>query len=256
MRVISINVNGIRSEGQPGLFDWLKKQDADVICLQDTRASVTEMEQPSLQLDGYHQFAADAENPSDGGVAIYCRLQPKAVISSLGFDLADRHGRYLQADFDMVSIASLLLPSGQGSETKLNHKFKFMAELGQYLHKQRRKRRNCIYCSSLYIAHHEKDVNHCQDLEQQPGYLPSERQWLDQIIHHLGYIDALREHNSDAEQFSWWPDADQNEPGCRFDYHLLSPGLRNCVRTVRTPGESRFRQHAAVIGDYDWTLSL
>ena len=109
MRVISINVNGIHSAIEQGLFDWLAAQNADVICLQDTRASAYEMEAPEVQLYGYFCYACDAEQPEQGGVAIYTRIQPKAIITSLGFESSDRYGRYIQADFDKVSIASLNL---------------------------------------------------------------------------------------------------------------------------------------------------
>ncbi|MFD1692280.1 endonuclease/exonuclease/phosphatase family protein [Azotobacter chroococcum] len=116
MRIISVNVNGIQAAVERGLFSWLQAQNADVICLQDTRASAFELDDPTYQLDGYFLYASEAEVPSQGGVALYSRLQPKAVIGSLGFETADRYGRYLQADFDKVSIASLLLPTGQGGD--------------------------------------------------------------------------------------------------------------------------------------------
>jgi len=150
MRIISVNVNGIQAAAQRGLLSWLQAQNADVICLQDTRASAVELDDPAYQLDGYFLYACDADIPEQGGVALYSRLQPKAVIMGLGFETADRYGRYLQADFDKVSIASLLLPSGHGSDEALNQKFKFMDDFAHYLDKQRRKRREYLYCGSLY----------------------------------------------------------------------------------------------------------
>jgi exodeoxyribonuclease-3 len=158
MRVISINVNGIHSAIEQGLLDWLAVQNADVICLQDTRVSAYEMEAPEVQLHGYFCYACDAEQPEQGGVAIYTRIQPKAIITSLGFETADRYGRYIQADFDKVSIASVLMPSGYKGEDELNQKFKFMDDFARYLDKQRRKRRDYIYCASLFIAHNKLDV--------------------------------------------------------------------------------------------------
>lgn len=116
MRIISVNVNGIQAAAERGLLSWLQAQNADVICLQDTRASAFEMDDQAFQLDGYFLYACDGEVPSQGGVALYSRLQPKAVISGLGFEMADRYGRYLQADFDKVSIATLLLPSGRDGD--------------------------------------------------------------------------------------------------------------------------------------------
>ena len=113
MRIISLNVNGVKAAAERGLFDWLRTQDADVICLQDIRVTAPELEQDPYWLDGYWQYCFEAETPSQGGVAIYTRTAPKAIIMGLGFETADRYGRFMQADFDKVSIGSLLLPSGR-----------------------------------------------------------------------------------------------------------------------------------------------
>ena len=259
MRIISLNVNGILAAVEQGLFSWLQAQNADVICLQDTRATLSDFDEPSLQMDGYFVYACDAEVPSQGGVAIYSRLQPKAVISGLGFESADRYGRYLQADFDKVSIACLLMPSGQNGDASLNQKFKFMDELAQYFGKQRRKRREYIYCASLFVAHQKIDAKNWRDCQQQPGFLAPERAWMDEVLGNLEYVDALREVSREGDQFSWWPDTEQAEMlnlGYRFDYHLLTPGLRRCVRSARLPRQPRFSEHAPLVVDYDWTLSV
>jgi len=259
MRIISVNVNGIQAAVERGLLSWLQAQNADVICLQDTRASAFELDDPTYQLDGYFLYASEAEVPSQGGVALYSRLQPKAVIGSLGFEAADRYGRYLQADFDKVSIASLLLPSGQGGDEQLNQKFKFMDDFAHYLDKQRRKRREYIYCGSLYVAHQKQDVKNWRDCQQLPGFLAPERAWMDQIVGQMGYVDALRETSREGDLYSWWPDSEQAEMlnlGWRFDYQLLTPGMRRFVRTARLPRQPRFSQHAPLTVDYDWLLSL
>ncbi len=259
MRIISVNVNGIQAAAEQGLFTWLHAQNADVICLQDTRASVFDFDEAALQLQGYCVYACDAEVPGQGGVAIYSRVQPKAVINGLGFESADRFGRYLQADFDKLSIATLLLPSGMQGDESLNQKFKFMDDFTQYLNKQRRKRREFIYCGSLFVAHQKLDVKNWRDCQQQPGFLSPERAWLDEVLGNLGYVDALREVSREGDQFSWWPDSEQAELlnlGYRFDYQLLTPGLRRFVRSARLQRQPRFSSHAPLLVDYDWTLSI
>lgn len=259
MRIISVNVNGIQAAVERGLFAWLQAQNADVICLQDTRASVFEMDDPAFQLDGYFLYCCDAEVPSQGGVALYSRQQPKAVITGLGFESVDRYGRYLQADFDKVSIASLLLPSGMKGDEDLNQKFKFIDDFTHYLNKQRRKRREYIYCGSLYVAQQKLDVKNWRDCQQAPGFLAPERAWLDEVFGNLGYVDALREVSREGEQFSWWPDSEQAELlnlGYRFDYQILTPGMRRSVRSARLVRQPRFSQHAPLLVDYDWTLSI
>ncbi|MGL4316302.1 MAG: exodeoxyribonuclease III [Pseudomonas sp.] len=259
MRIISVNVNGIQGAAERGLLSWLQAQNADVICLQDTRASSFELDDPAFQLDGYFLYAVDAEVPDQGGVALYSRLQPKAVIHGLGFESADRYGRYLQADFDKVSIATLLLPSGQGGDESLNQKFKFIDDFTGYLDKQRRKRREYIYCGSLFVAHQKLDVKNWRDCQQLPGFLAPERAWLDEVIGTMGYVDALREVSREGEQYSWWPDSEQAEMlnlGWRMDYQLLTPGMRRSVRNAKLPRQPRFSQHAPLIVDYDWLLSV
>lgn len=259
MRILSINVNGLHNAAACGLFDWLPGQDADVICLQDTRLAPGDIEHKSLQLSGYQAFSTDAETPTEGGVALYTRVQPKAIMTTLGFEGADRYGRYIQADFDKISIGSLLFPTGRGDDQALNGKFKFMEELGRYLDKQRRKRRDYIYCTSAYIAHQKIDVRYWRDCQQQVGFLPAERAWLDEVIRNMGYIDALREISREGEQFSWWPDSDQAEMlnlGWRLDYQLLTPGLKRTVRNAQLLRQPRFSEHAPLQVDYDWTLSF
>lgn len=259
MRVISINVNGIHNAIEQGLFDWLHQQNADVICLQDTRASVYEMESPEMQLQGYFCYACDAEHPTQGGVAIYTRLQPKAIITHLGFEAADRYGRYIQADFDKVSVASVFMPSGRGGDEELNQKLKFMEDFGHHLDKQHRKRRDYIYCASLFIAHNKIDVKHWRDCQQDVGFLSTERAWLDEVIGTMGFIDALREVNREGDLYSWWADSEQAillDLGWRFDYQLLSPGLRRTVRSAKLSRHPRFSQHAPFTVDYDWVLTV
>ena len=213
MRIISVNVNGIQAAVERGLLSWLQAQNADVICLQDTRASAFELDDPAFQLDGYFLYACDAEVPTQGGVALYSRLQPKAV----------------------------------------------MDDFARYLDKQRRKRREYIYCGSLYVAQQKLDIKNWRDSQQSPGVLAPERAWMDEIVGNMGYVDALREVSREGDQYSWWPDNEQAEMlnlGWRFDYQLLTPGLRRFVRSARMPRQPRFSQHAPLIVDYDWTLTI
>ena len=213
MRIISVNVNGIQAAVERGLLSWLQAQNADVICLQDTRASAFELDDPAFQLDGYFLYACDAEVPTQGGVALYSRLQPKAV----------------------------------------------MDDFARYLDKQRRKRREYIYCGSLYVAQQKLDIKNWRDSQQSPGFLAPERAWMDEIVGNMGYVDALREVSREGDQYSWWPDNEQAEMlnlGWRFDYQLLTPGLRRFVRSARMPRQPRFSQHAPLIVDYDWTLTI
>jgi exodeoxyribonuclease-3 len=132
-------------------------------------------------------------------------------------------------------------------------------QFARYLDKQRRKRREYIYCGSLYVAQQKLDIKNWRDSQQSPGFLAPERAWMDEIVGNMGYVDALREVSREGEQYSWWPDNEQAEMlnlGWRFDYQVLTPGLRRCVRSARLPRQPRFSQHAPLIVDYDWTLTI
>jgi len=259
MRIISVNVNGIQAAVERGLLSWLQAQNADVICLQDTRASAFELDDPAFQLDGYFLYACDAEVPAQGGVALYSRLQPKAVISGLGFETADRYGRYLQADFDKVSIATLLLPSGMNGDEDLNQKFKLMDDFGKYLDKQRRKRREYIYCGSLYVAQQKLDIKNWRGNRKAAGFLPEERAYLDTWFDEQGWRDLGREHGGEGPgPYTWWSwrgQAFDNDSGWRIDYQLATPSLADRVRSVEIDRaatyDARFSDHAPVVVTYD-----
>lgn len=258
MRIISINVNGIRNAAAQGLFKWLNEQDADVICLQDTRAANDEVEELALQLDGYFCFAENTPDPGQGGVAVCSRVAPRAIITTMG-SLAGKHqGHFIQADFDKISITSLLFPAGRESAEAQARKTRFMHELTPFLDKHRRKRRDYIFCTSAYIAHQKSDVKFWREVQNLPGFLIEERSWIDEVIRGMGYIDALREVNKESDQFSWWPENEQAQMlnlGLRIDYQLLTPGLKRTVQHARLFRNARFSAHAPLLVDYHWTLS-
>ncbi len=168
-------------------------------------------------------------------MALYSRMQPKAVITGLGFETADRYGRYLQADFDKVSIASLLLPSGMNGDEDLNQKFKLMDDFAKYLDKQRRKRREYIYCGSFYVAQQKLDIKNWRDSQQSPGFLAPERAWMDAITGEMGYVDALREVSREGDQYSWWPDNEQAEMLNLATGSTTRSSPRACAASCATP---------------------
>jgi exodeoxyribonuclease-3 len=258
MQIISLNVNGIEKATDKGLIQWLKTQKADVICLQNTKISDIEIEQQKYQIDGYFLYSCQAENPQDGGVAIYTQIAPKALISGLGFEESDKYGRFLQVDFDKVSISSLLLPSGHEESDNIDQKFNFMDELTNYLNKQRRKRREYIYCSSLYIAHQKIDVNNWRECQHMIGFTAAERDWLDEIFGSMEFVDSFRSLHREGHRFSWWPDSEQAKMlnlGYRYDYQILTPGLRYLIKKSSILQKPKFSQHAILINNYEWQLS-
>jgi len=255
MRVVSISVNGLRQAIENGLFEWLERQDADVVCIQDHRVRAWEVEDdPALCPAGYQAYFIDGENEADGGVGIYTRHMPKAIIFGFDYGPADRAGRYIQADFDKVSVASVLAPDALGDESKQLEKDEFMGAFVNYLQKTLRKRRQYIYCAALQTAHHVTDTSPKFHKMEVSGFLPHERAWLDEVFDGMGYVDGFRAVSLSGGEFTWWPEwarSWRRQAGWRTDYQILSPGLRRNVEGGVIDMETRFSDHAPLIMDYD-----
>ncbi len=259
MRIISFNCEGIKNAAERGFFSWARDQDADVICLQDIRARENDLIDAPFQPDGYFSYVFEDYDrlAGQGGVALYTRTPPKALISGLSLPGADIHGLYLQADFDKISIGTLLVPEAGDDADVLNWKYKFMNDYLQYLGKQRRKRRDFITCGSWQVAHKKVDVANWRDYQELPGFQPGERAWMNDIIQGLEYVDTYREVDREGGNYTFWPtkfDRDNNL-GLRFDYQLATPSMKHRVLHSGIFASGQFSRHAPVITDYDWELT-
>ncbi len=254
MKVITLNANGIRAAHRKGFFIWLQKQQADVICLQETKAQVHQLTDEMLKPEGYLGFFNDAEKKGYSGVALYSRKQPDCVTNKLGWFWADNEGRFLQADFDKLSVISIYLPSGSSSEERQAVKFDFMERLMPVLRKMRKKHRNYIICGDWNIAHQEIDLKNWRGNKKNSGFLPEERAWMDELFGKTGLVDAFRVVNQQPEQYTWWSNRGQSwakNVGWRIDYQVITPGLQDKVKHVRIYKDERFSDHAPLIIDYD-----
>ncbi|TNE76549.1 MAG: exodeoxyribonuclease III [Gammaproteobacteria bacterium] len=254
MRIISLAVDGIQQASEKGLFQWLASQDARVICLQDLRTRTYELEEnPAYALDGYFSYFLDAPEATQNGVAIYTRDMPKAIMYGFGASNGeDMQGRYLQADFERVSICSLLAPEAIADTQSQERKDRFYRELLSHLTKISHKRRDYIFCGNWNIAHREADVSNPADCQALSGFLPHERQTLSQLYNSIGYADAFRLFNADDDEFTYWPSGEVGE-GCgwRSDFQLVSNSLREKVEYAVTYKAKTFSSHLPVIIDYD-----
>jgi exodeoxyribonuclease-3 len=254
MKVITVNTNGIRAAARKGFFDWLLKQQADVVCIQETKAQVDQLSDAVFHPEGYHCYYFDAEKKGYSGTALYCRKKPNKVIRGLGWDPADSEGRYIQADFDGVSVISIYLPSGSSSEERQQRKVKFMDNIMPHFKALRRKRREFIICADWNICHREIDLKNWKPNRKNSGFLPEERAWLDQLFDEVGYVDAFRVINQEPEQYTWWSNRGQawaKNVGWRLDYHVVTPGLVDKIQSADIYKEERFSDHAPFIMEYD-----
>jgi exodeoxyribonuclease-3 len=253
MRIISLCVDGIHQAAQRGLYEWIAEQDADFICLQDLRALEYELDHEVFHPEGYFAYFFDSGVKHYNGVAIYSRHQPKALIYGLGFSSGvDMEGRYLQADFDQLSIGSLLAPSASSELESIDVKVKFFDDMQAHLHKITRKRRDFIFCGNWQMAHTSADVQNANQNQSNSGHLPNERQWMSQLYNQIGYVDAFRQVNKDSDEFSWWPSGVIGEgDGWRTDLQVISQNLKNRVEYGVIYKNKEFSSHLPVIIDYD-----
>ena len=255
MRIITINVNGIRAAARKGFFDWLKKQKADVVCVQETKAQIHQLEEDPVYFPkGYHCYYVDAIKKGYSGVAVYSKHAPQKVVRSYGDREFDDEGRYLELQFDKLAVVSLYAPSGSSSEERQQAKFRFMDSFMQHLKNLKRRRKQYILCGDWNIAHKEIDLKNWRGNQKNSGFLPEERAWLDTLFDEVGYIDVFRELNQQEDQYTWWSNRGQawaKNVGWRIDYHIASPKLNNTAKKSSIYKTERFSDHAPLLIDYD-----
>ncbi|NCX93332.1 MAG: exodeoxyribonuclease III [Gammaproteobacteria bacterium] len=253
-KVISFNANGIRSAARKGFFDWFKHQEADVLCLQETKAQEHQLKESLYLPEGYYPYFFDAKKPGYSGVAIYTKRKPDQVHYGMGLPFADEEGRYIQADFEDISIVSIYLPSGSSGEIRQALKFKFMEFYEKLLAQQIKNQRRYIICGDWNIVHREIDIKNFKSNQTSSGCLPEERRWLDKVIHEIGFVDAFRVLNQQANEYTWWSHRGQaraKNVGWRIDYQMISPALKPCLKSVSIYREEFFSDHAPVIAEYE-----
>ncbi len=257
MRIISLNANGIRSAARKGFFPWLARQGADVVCLQETKSQEHQLNDELLRPAGYFAYYHDAEKKGYSGVALYCRREPDQVTMGLGWPDMDREGRFIQADFGSLSVISLYLPSGSSSEDRQAVKFDFLERFTPVLKGFRCGKREYVICGDWNIAHTKLDIKNWRGNQKNSGFLPEERAWMDQLFGPLGFVDAFRVVNQEADQYTWWSNRGQawaKNVGWRIDYQVITPGLKDRVRMVSIYKDERFSDHAPLTIDYDGEL--
>jgi exodeoxyribonuclease-3 len=257
MRIITINTNGIRSAAKKGFYEWLQTANADIVCIQETKAQEHQLAHEQYKPDGYYCSYHDAVKKGYSGVAIYSRYEPKKIIRGLGWHDIDIEGRYLEFQFGKLSVISLYMHSGSSSEDRQAVKFDFMERFMSYLQSLRRKRREFIICGDWNIAHKNIDIKNWRGNQKNSGFLPEERAWMDTLFGEAGFVDAFRVVNQQAEQYTWWSNRGQawaNNTGWRIDYQVITPKLAPLVKAASIYKDERFSDHAPLIIDYDQKL--
>lgn len=257
VRIITLNLNGIRSAWTKGAYDWLQAQNADFVCFQELKAQAADLGETMLTPAGYHACYHYAEKKGYSGVGLWSRQVPDRVIEGLGVPEFDAEGRYLRADFGNLTVISLYLPSGSSAPERQEAKFRFMEVFYPHLDALRSEGREVVVCGDWNIAHKEIDLKNWKGNLKNSGFLPEERQWLGQLLSEQGWIDAYRRLYPDAGEacYTWWSNRGQawaKNVGWRIDYHLTTPGIGATVQAASVYKEQRFSDHAPLIIDYTW----
>ncbi len=255
MRIISANLNGIRSAVNKGFLNWLKTQDADVICLQELKAQATDMTAEMLAPEGYFGYFHYAEKKGYSGVGIYTKTKPDAVIEGLGMADIDSEGRYLELQFGNLSVVSLYLPSGSSGEERQTFKFSVMERFMPHLQTLKNSGRDVVVCGDWNIAHQEADLKNYKGNKKNSGFLPEERAWLTELFSNVGWVDVYRKlhPNTTDECYTWWSNrgaAYEKNVGWRIDYQIATPEMAAKALTTSIYKAEKFSDHAPLIVDY------
>ena len=258
MRIITLNVNGIRSADRKGLGHWLTRGTPwDIVCLQEIRAGVDDIPHSMRAPRRVHASFHCAERKGYSGVAVYSRRPPR-VTTGFGCSEFDGEGRYLEADFGELAIVSVYLPSGSAGPHRHASKLRFLDAFLPHLVKLRKRdHKEIVLCGDWNIAHQPIDLRNWRSNQGRPGFTDEERAWLTRVFDEIGFVDVFRRVDPRPDQYTWWSNrgaAWAKNVGWRIDYQIATPGIAAKATAAAIYKRRRFSDHAPVIVDYDYTL--
>jgi exodeoxyribonuclease-3 len=257
MKVITINTNGIRAAARKGFFDWLATQHADIVCIQETKAQVDQLQDEIFSPLGYVVTYCDALKKGYSGTAIYALKKPLEIIRGFGDSEFDNEGRYLEYRFRNISFISLYAPSGSSGEHRQASKERFLKSFKIHLQSLKRKRRQFIICGDWNIAHKEIDLKNWKANQKNSGFLPHEREWMTDLFDRVGFVDAFRVVQPQGDQYTWWSNRGQawdKNVGWRIDYQVVTPAMKPLIKSASIYKDQRFSDHAPLIMDYEFEV--
>lgn len=254
VRIVSINTNGIRSAARKGFFEWLAGSGADVVCVQETKAQTSDLNE-DFRPKGWHVAFCSAQKKGYAGVAVYSRHAPDAVHDTLGAAEFDDEGRYLAFDLGPLTVASLYLPSGSSGPERQASKDRFLAFFEPRLQAMAHDGREYVLCGDWNIAHQNIDLKNWKSNQKNSGFLPHERAWMSRVLDTHGWVDGYRRLYPDAtgDAYTWWSNrgnAWANNVGWRIDYQLVTAGMASSLQQASVYKAQRFSDHAPLIVDY------
>jgi exodeoxyribonuclease III len=253
MKILTYNVNGIRSALSKGFATWLKESQADMVCLQEIKLHETQLVSPVFEDLGYYCYWFPAQKKGYSGVAILTKIKPNHVEYGCGIELYDYEGRVIRADFDDFSLMSIYFPSGSSGDERQAVKMKFLDDFFVYIEDLRKQLPNLIISGDYNICHEAIDIHNPKGNAQSSGFLPEEREWIGKFLD-SGYIDSFRHLNKEPHNYTWWSfraGARSKNLGWRIDYHLLTLDLSNRLKHAQIHAEITFSDHCPVLIEID-----
>ena len=259
LRIISANLNGIRSAVKKGFLPWAVKQQADFICMQELKAQRDDLEDTILNPDGLHGYFHHAEKKGYSGCGIYTPHKPDDVLYGYGNDEFDAEGRYVEARFKTLSVISVYMPSGSSSPERQEAKYRYLDSFLPHLIKLKKTGREIVLCGDVNIAHHEIDLKNWKGNVKNSGFLPEERAWLSNLFDKVGYVDVYRKIEPEASEtcYTWWSNRGQayaKNVGWRIDYQIATPEIAKSAQKTAVYKDERFSDHAPLIVDYNYSI--
>jgi len=259
-RLVTLNLNGIRSAANKGWLPWVESLGADCMGVQEIKAQAGDLAGRFEVVAGLKGHFHLAEKKGYSGVGLYARKKPSAVITGIGDPEFDAEGRWVEVRFDTarrkLSIISCYFPSGSSGEQRQQAKFRFLALMAPTLLRLKAER-EFILVGDVNIAHKEIDLRNWRSNQKNSGFLPEERAWMTHLLDELGLVDVFRALNPHPDQYTWWSNRGQawtKNVGWRLDYHLATPAIAAAAKREQIYLDQRFSDHAPLIIEYDFKL--
>jgi len=248
-KIISYNVNGLRAATGKGFFEWLKKENPDIICIQEIKLQEGQKDNKVLEFLGYNHYWHFAEKKGYSGVAIFSKVKPDQVFYGCGIKKYDDEGRLIRADFGDTTLICTYFPSGTTGDVRQAFKMGWLDDFYNYVSALRKEKPNIIVSGDYNICHKPIDINHPEKHETMSGFLPEERAWMDKFTD-SGFIDSFREFNQQPNQYSWWSYRAGSRPknlGWRIDYHMVTKPLKSRLQSASILSTIVHSDHCPVV---------
>lgn len=249
IRIVTYNVNGIRSAISKGWLDWVAQTEPDIICLQEIKAEAAQVDETPLREMGYELYWHSAQKKGYSGTAIFTKLKPKQVFYGCGIDTYDREGRVIRADFDRFSVMCTYFPSGTSGDVRQDVKMQFLADFQTYIDELKKTVPDLIILGDVNICHKPIDIHDPVSNKKSSGFLPEEREWMDGFMA-SGFLDSFRKFNQDPHHYTWWSlraASRERNKGWRIDYALASESLASHITRCVILPEAKHSDHCPVL---------